>query len=125
MRTMTGASITVEQLLSHGPWAERLARRLVQTGDDPEDRVQEGWAAALRARPQRRDGLRPWLGEVLRNAAANQRRTDGRRRARDTVAGGAAADAVVPSPEELVGRMEVQRLLAELVLALNPPVRDV
>jgi RNA polymerase sigma-70 factor (ECF subfamily) len=125
MSTMRDASFTVEDLLSQGSWAERLARRLADPRAEAEDLVQEGWLAALRARPAAREGLRPWLGQVLRHAASNRRRGERRRLAREEQVGAAVAGAGVPSPEDLVARMEIQRSLADLVLALEAPVRQV
>jgi RNA polymerase sigma factor (sigma-70 family) len=112
----------VEALLAHGSWAVRLARHLV--GSDADDLVQEGWIAAWLARPAERGGLRPWLARVLRRAAANRRRGEQRRQARHQAAADVTSDGVA-SPEDLTARMELQRLLADLLLALSPPVREV
>jgi RNA polymerase sigma factor (sigma-70 family) len=126
MRTTEDASFTLDELLAQRSWARRLARRLVGTAADADDLVQEGLLAGLVARPADRGGLRPWLATVLGRAAAKRRRADRRRQARELAEGQAhAARAVVPSPEALVAQFEGQRLLADLVLALEPAVREV
>src|SRR5262245_15654612 len=121
MTTMR-AAFTLEELLSHRVWAQRLGRRLVGAGD-ADDLVQEGWLAGLTARPPDQGGLRPWLATVLSRAAGKRRRSARRREAREQEAG--ALGGPVPSPEALVSQMELQRLLADLVLALEPRVREV
>jgi DNA-directed RNA polymerase specialized sigma24 family protein len=60
MSTTTASSFTLQELLSHRDWAQRLARQLVGTAD-ADDLVQDGWLAGLTTRPADRDGLRPWL----------------------------------------------------------------
>jgi RNA polymerase sigma factor (sigma-70 family) len=125
MSTTEGASFTLEELLAQRSWARRLARRLVATPADAEDLVQDGLLAGLVARPADRGGLRPWLATVLGRAAAKRRRSDRRREARELEQGAALAAAAVPSPEAMVARFEGQRLLTELVLALEPRVREV
>jgi RNA polymerase sigma factor (sigma-70 family) len=124
MEPTANAPMVVEQLLSHGSWAVRLAERLVGGSGDADDLVQEGWIAVWQASPDERGGLRPWLARVLRHAAANRRRAEQRRQARHQAAA-VVESAAVRSPEELVACMEVQRLLADLVLALRPDVREV
>jgi RNA polymerase sigma-70 factor (ECF subfamily) len=112
-------TLTVADLAGEAAWARRLARALVGAGD-ADDLVQETWLAALDARPDTDQPVRRWLRTVLRHRAFNHRRDDARLRARHQ----AAAVASPPSPEELLGRMEVQRLLAEAVVALSEPLRQ-
>ncbi len=116
---------SIEQLLSDQSWALRLARRLANSHADAEDLVQEGWVAVMRTAPSYRQGLRPWLTETLRHLASNQRRSERRREGRHAENAVMVASTVVPSPEEMVGRMELQRLIAELALELLPPIREV
>ena len=61
---------------------------------------------------------------MLRNRAFNRTRDEARRRARHAAAGAGAAAAAAVGPEELLGRIEVQRLLAEAVVALREPLRQ-
>ncbi len=120
----TSMTVTVEDLLANAAWARRLARNLLHDGDQADDLVQETWMAALRAKPDRQQPLRPWLGRVLRNRAANRSRADARREAHHQRAGSLVAGSAGADPEELVSRIQAQRLLAELITLLREPNRQ-
>jgi RNA polymerase sigma-70 factor (ECF subfamily) len=110
----------IDDLLEHAAWLRRLADHLVRGVDEPaSDVLQDAWVAALRAPPDVNRPLRPWLSEVLRNALRKRLRTRRRARAREME----APDGAAPSPETLVERAEAQRILGELVLALDEPYR--
>ncbi len=64
--------------------------------------------------------MRPWLRQVLRNAARMRWRSEARRERRERAADGADAD---PSPEVLLARVRAHRRLAELVEELEEPIR--
>lgn len=108
-----------EELLKHAGWLRALAGTLVADTQTADDLVQDTWVAALRKTPQ--GEARPWLGRVLRNAARERFRGEGRRVQRER---SAAHSEVLPSAEELAARMELQRTLVELVLALDEPYRS-
>jgi RNA polymerase sigma factor (sigma-70 family) len=124
MMTSTTSQLTVDDLLSNAAWARRLALNLLSDGDAADDLVQETWIAALRARPDADRSLRPWLARVLRNRAANLGRDDGRREMRHQRATDLVDPAAATDPEELLSRMQVQRLLASLVTELPEPARQ-
>lgn len=107
------------ELLEHTEWVRGLATRLVR--DDADDAAQDVWLAALRSPPDANRPPRPWLARVLQNAARKRFRDESTRRAYETAAPEADAE---PSPEALVGRVQVQHLLVELVLALDEPFRQ-
>jgi RNA polymerase sigma-70 factor (ECF subfamily) len=113
-------------LISQAAWVRGLARSLV--GDDAaaEDLVQDACVAALRQPPTPGLPPRPWLSQVLRNLARMRFRGDRRRHAREEAAQAAlhAAEPRPDSPLLLVERVETQRLLADLVLALEEPYRS-
>jgi RNA polymerase sigma factor (sigma-70 family) len=109
-----------EVLLQHAAWVRRLARELVHDRAAAEDLAQDTWLALLRARPAHDGPMRPWLARVARNRAALRLRRASARSAREHEA---ARPEAVPSAEELVGRMELQRQLVEVVLALAEPYR--
>jgi RNA polymerase sigma factor (sigma-70 family) len=114
----------IDELLAHADWLRRLARHLVhEGGDEAADAAQDTWVAALRAPPLRDRPAEPWLAEVLRNFVRRRRRTDEARRARDERAG-ADEHAPVPTPETLLERAQAQRLLVDLVTALDEPFRS-
>jgi RNA polymerase sigma-70 factor (ECF subfamily) len=122
---MTQGRTDVEWLLAQGEWMRSLARGLLCDHALAEDVVQESYAAALTRGPRAlgpdRERLRPWLAAVVGNLA---RRARGRAAARAAVEErGARAEATEPA-DELVARMELQRALAEAVLALDEPYRS-
>ncbi len=121
---MTTSTVTVDDLLANAAWARRLARNLVHDADSADDLVQDTWITALRAQPDRSQPLRPWLSRVLRNQATDQRRSESRRLARHEQAGESVAGAAIEDPEVLLSRVQVQRLLADLICALPEPARQ-
>jgi RNA polymerase sigma factor (sigma-70 family) len=124
------ASSGIEDLLAHAEWLRRLAGHLVR-GHDPtlgDDAVQDTWVAALRAPPGRDRPAEPWLAEVLRNFVRRALRADRSRRGREARAAdedlGPLAIAAAATPELLLARAQAQRLLVELVVALEEPFRS-
>ncbi|MBK8979893.1 MAG: sigma-70 family RNA polymerase sigma factor [Planctomycetes bacterium] len=109
-----------ERLLAEADWARALAERLVNDAASADDLVQEAWIAALRRPPDTRRPLRPWLAEVLRNAARQLRRGDSRRARRES---DAAQPERLPSAAQLVEKAEAQRMLVDAVLGLPEPER--
>ena len=117
---MAETAPTADELLAHTDWLMQLARALV--GDaSAADVVQETYEVAL-TRPPRRDGaLRPWLGGVARNLARMATRGRVRRERREDAVGVVAAE--VPTPEQLVERLQMQQQVARIVLELPEPLR--
>jgi RNA polymerase sigma factor (sigma-70 family) len=107
------------RLLPHAAWARRLARALVSSGD-ADDLCQEAWLKALE-RPSFARQPRAWLATVLRHIGHNRFRGEGRRRIRE---GAVDPPEASPTPEQSLGRMEIQRLLAERVATLDEPFRQ-
>ena len=80
--TPRGPRIGVEELLAQAGWVHRLAARILGDGADAEEVVQDTWVAALEAdgpalRSRGREGLRAWLGGVVRNLARRRRNQRG------------------------------------------------
>jgi RNA polymerase sigma-70 factor (ECF subfamily) len=116
----------VRDLLAHADWLRRLAAHLVGRAGDPEDLVQQTWLAALRRPPAADRPARPWLAEVLRNFARKAHRDRRTREGREqSVAGdaGLGAAKAAPPAESLLEAAQLQRQLADLVLALDEPYR--
>lgn len=110
-----------EQLLAYTEWLARLARALV--GDAAAlDVVQDTYEIALSKPPRREGPLQPWLGGVARNIARMTRRSRARREHRELHGAAAPAEAV-PTPEELVVRVEMHQRVARIVLELPEPLR--
>jgi RNA polymerase sigma-70 factor (ECF subfamily) len=109
----------IAALLQHSVWLRRLAMSLVRDPAAADDLVQETWVAALQHPPGAGRPVRPWLGEVLRNVLRAGFRSNSRRARREDAA--VDKQAQVPSAEQMVGAVELQRLLAEEVLKLKEP----
>ncbi len=110
----------VTALLAEAAWLTRLARSLVGS-DDADDIVQETYAAALRTPPDPARPARPWLRRVMVNVVRMRHR--GRVR-RDTREQASMLAEPVRSPEQLLERARVERTLADLVIALDEPLRS-
>lgn len=118
------APLDVEHLLAQAGWTRGLAQRLVRDADLAEDLLQDTWIAALE-RPPAEGSLRGWLAVVMRNLALRRQRRDAARN--EAERGAARRESVrgpVDSPEETVERMQLQRMLAEAILALDEPFRS-
>jgi RNA polymerase sigma-70 factor (ECF subfamily) len=113
---------SLDELLEHAGWTRALAVRLLGDADDADDVVQETWLSALRARPPRQHGLRPWLATVVRNLARSHGRRHARWRAREQQVAQQTSPSV-PSSEELLSQLQTERTLAALVLDLPEPYR--
>lgn len=119
----TSQTLQPEDLLEHLEWLHRLARALTH-GDatEAEDLAEDAVEAALADPPRLTGPVRPWLGGVLRNLAHMRGRTSARRRRREAAV--VDVDAVEPSAADLTERVEAQRRVAGLVLALDEPFRS-
>jgi RNA polymerase sigma factor (sigma-70 family) len=113
---------TADQLLEHTAFLTRLARQVVGDEHRAEDVVQDAFALALERPPREARSLRGWLSIVVSNLARNERRGGERRAAREQ----SQARAERQEPGELaLERLEVQRGLIELVVALPEEQRTV
>lgn len=110
----------LDALIREAGGLRRLAVELV--GESAaDDVVQDALIAGVRSAPADDGSIRPWLARVVRNLAAGRHRTRARREARDR---DAARPERLPSASDLVERMDVQRVVAEEVLALVEPYRS-
>ncbi len=116
--------IGIEELLRHEAWVRRVARGLVRGEEAVDEVVQATWWDALRSPPKDGRNLRGWLGTVARNVVRRSARKEARR-AEVELAAGAADDGAAPPPETALERIELQRRVAEAVLALDEPYRSV
>ncbi|MGN6106069.1 MAG: sigma-70 family RNA polymerase sigma factor [Kofleriaceae bacterium] len=111
---------TAEQLLADAGWLRRLAERLAGTGE-ADDLVQETWIAAWRRKPDADRPLRPWLAKVMRDTFRMRRRGERRRQLRE---GRIDESVAAASPADLLEQVQLHKLLAELVLAMDEPFRS-
>lgn len=118
----TAEPVRIEELLAHAGWLRRLAASLVRGGAAADDLVQDTWMAALEHPPHGDAPVRPWLARIAKNLALNRRRGDVRRADRESFAS-MQRDTSAPSPSHIAEEIEAQRTLADLVLALEEPLR--
>ncbi|MEO6710631.1 MAG: sigma-70 family RNA polymerase sigma factor [Planctomycetota bacterium] len=112
--------LDAQALLANAGWMRTLASRLLEDDSAADDVVQDATVAALRHAPEDEAGLAPWLSRVVRNFAYRKRRDDARRARREEFAAEPRAE---PSPTEVAERLELQRMLVDLVSALDEPFR--
>jgi RNA polymerase sigma-70 factor (ECF subfamily) len=116
----------VEALLGESSWVHGLVARLSRDAAAAEDVVQDTWVAALES-PAPLDargesGLRAWLAAVARNLALKRRTQEDVRRRHERAAARAESRADV-DPLDQLGRLQLQRALADALLALDEPYR--
>lgn len=108
-----------ETLLAHQAWMRRLAAGLVREAGEADDVVQEAWVAALEARGPIGD-LGAWLATVVKNSARSLRRGGQRRAAREAAS---ARPEGLPGSDEVVARLQEERVLLAELEALEEPYR--
>lgn len=111
---------SIEAMLAHRAWIQRLAQRLVADPNDAQDVVQETWLAALRNPPPDDRSPRGWLARVAHNAARQLAR---RASARGYHERAAPKRDAAPSTADLVERISAERSVVEDVTALPEPYR--
>src|SRR5262249_43356406 len=104
------------ELFQHAGFLKRLARGLLHDEHLAEDAAQDVFATALERPPRSAGTLRAWLAPAARHLALNRRTSDERRARRER---GSARDERVDADHEVAERLEVQRLLSDLVLELD------
>jgi RNA polymerase sigma factor (sigma-70 family) len=111
-----------EDLMADAAWTRRLATALLGDPDAAADVHQDIWIKTRGQGPREAERRRAWFRSVVGNALRSQRRTQLRRQRREQVV--LAASATVPSPEDMLARLEVQKIIAGLVTALPEPGRE-
>jgi RNA polymerase sigma factor (sigma-70 family) len=108
----------IELMLADLRWTRRLAVTLARDGAEADDVWSETWSAAGR---EHKKVQRGWIATTMRNVVRMRRRAEMRRLTREA----ATADLGVEphTPEELLARVQLQQLLAELVTGLSEPYR--
>lgn len=113
--------ITLQDLLEHAAWVQRLALRLVRDQAIADDIVQRTWLAATRRLPRHRSRVKGWLRRVVRNLAYEEHRARMSREARERAV--ARPEALDLSAADLLQRAEATELLAGAVQTLPEPYR--
>jgi RNA polymerase sigma factor (sigma-70 family) len=115
-------AFSADDLCGHAEFLQRMAGALLGDAEAARDATQDTFVAALEHPPQEPGGLRPWLATVLRNRARSARiAADNRARRESDV----ARAELVEGGQEIVERIELQRLVCEAILALDEPKRSV
>ncbi|MBV8760874.1 MAG: sigma-70 family RNA polymerase sigma factor, partial [Deltaproteobacteria bacterium] len=112
---------TSEQLLAEMGWVRHLARALIKDAARAEDLAQDTWLVAAQSEPSTDRPLRPWLSRVVKNLVLTGRRSEARRKQREAAFDDGRS---VRTPAELVEQVELQRAVADEVLALAEPYRS-
>ena len=120
---MTSISIptSLDDLLQHREWLRKLAHRLVNESA-VDDVLQDTCIRVLDHGVPSDRPTRPWLATVMRNVVRMNHRASRRRRERERH--GTSMGNGLPSPEELLDRVELERELAGLVTNLHEPYRS-
>ncbi len=113
-------SLEIDRLLADRGWLTQVARGLTRDAEHVDDAIQEAAAAALVTPPEHERALGAWFATVMRNGLARHRRSTERREARERRV---ARVERLPSTLTAVERVELQRNVAEAVLALAEPYR--
>src|SRR5689334_17815120 len=109
-----------DELLRRAAWTRRLARSLLADDAEAEDVVQDVWLAASRRPPRATEPLEPWLRTVVRNRVFNLTRERKRRQDREQRA---EAPGAAESAEAMLARLELHKLLVDVVGQLTEPYR--
>jgi RNA polymerase sigma-70 factor (ECF subfamily) len=117
-----GQDAQLETWMSELSWLKRLASALVRNPTDADDLVQETWLVAAEHAPTDGRPVKPWLSRVALNLVRMRSRASKRRLAREAAAESSRASA--PTPDELVSRVEAQRIVVDEVLRLAEPYRS-
>ena len=112
----------LEKLMSELTWLKRLASALVRDESDANDLVQETWLVAAEHAPTDGRPLKPWLSRVALNLVRMRSRASRRRHAREAAVEPFAEKS--STPDELVGRLRAQRVVADEILRLAEPYRN-
>ena len=115
---MTNVSATLEQLVAETGWLRRLAVSLVKDGATADDLVHDTVLIAAERAPSDGRPLQPWLARVLLNQVRMLSRSSVRRSRRERAVAELAAPPV--TPDAIVDRIELSRMLAGFVLGARP-----
>jgi RNA polymerase sigma-70 factor (ECF subfamily) len=118
---MNTPSFQPSELLADHAWVRSLARSLVFDSQSVDDVVQELWLQALTRSPREATSA-GWLNVSIRHVAANLRRSETRRRARELAA---ARSEELPDDVRVAERARLHRDLLDHVLALDEHERTV
>jgi RNA polymerase sigma-70 factor (ECF subfamily) len=117
--------LSPESLLAERGWIRALALSLLKDAQGADEVVQEAVLAALRRPPDGDRPLGPWLRTVVRNLSWKRVEKDRNRAAAERRRAFDARDASAPSAAEQSERLELERLVVEMLQELEEPFRRV
>lgn len=103
-------------------WVVQVARALLHDDAAADDVAQDAWLIAAHRAPRDGRPVRPWLSRVVLNLVRMRARGEKRRATREQRSGETVQP--LPTPAELIERIETQRAVAGEVLALAEPYRS-
>jgi len=129
----TPRELEIDELLRNSQWLQELARSLVGDAFTAEDLLQEALSHAKKEAKWATGHLGGWVAGIVRNLAKQHFRKESRRISREQEAAYRRAIAQplpqetqeAPDPAFLAQRVEMQQILAQQVLALDLPSREV
>ncbi|MEO6777643.1 MAG: sigma-70 family RNA polymerase sigma factor, partial [Kofleriaceae bacterium] len=111
----------LDELMSELTWLKRLAAALVRDEADANDLVQDTWLVAAEHAPTDGRPLKPWLSRVALNLVRMRSRATKRRGVREAAVESFAGSS--PTPDELVSRVDAQRVVVTELMRLAEPYR--
>jgi RNA polymerase sigma-70 factor (ECF subfamily) len=126
--TDSSTDARLAHLLADSDWLRGLAYALARDPDGADDLAQQTWLAALEHPPRESadlERLRGWIATVARNAWRRSSRAELHRVAREREA--ARGEALESNADAIAGveqQLELQRRIAEVLLALPEPYRS-
>ena len=108
------------ELFQHAEFLKRLARGLLRDEHLAEDAVQDAFVAALERPPRAAGALRAWLVSTARHLALNRRTSEERRTQRERHSARAER---IDADVQVAERLELQRLISDLVMQLDDAKR--
>lgn len=111
-----------ELLAEHTTWLRSLSRALVRDEALADDLAQDAAVAALERPPAHGASVRAWLRSVVVNRVRELARERAHRESRERLASRPEAQ---PASDELVARVQIERLVVDRLLALDEAHRTV
>jgi RNA polymerase sigma factor (sigma-70 family) len=111
----------LEALLAHSGWVRKLARAMASGKEFADDTEQEAWRIAMERPPTHGSNLKAWWKSVVRSAAYQRGRSEGRHQRRVERVAQTRPSRGVEEPYQVAERLETIQNLARLVQELEEP----
>jgi RNA polymerase sigma factor (sigma-70 family) len=111
----------LEALLAHSSWVRKLAQAMASGKEFADDTEQEAWRIAMERPPTHGSNLKAWWKSVVRSAAYQRGRSEGRHQRRVDRVAQTRPSRGVEEPYQVAERLETIQNLARLVQELEEP----